>query len=156
MRIAIELALDGKRSGEPPFGALIVDAAGTIVAKGRDRVRRARDMTRHAETDVVRAACRRRGPSLAGTTLYTTCEPCPMCFTAAWLAGVSRIVFGTTMAAVARATSGTQRELSVTAAEMNRLGGSELRFTGGVLAKQCLALFTKPSSRRPRRSPPRA
>ena len=45
------------------------------------------------------------------------------------------------MAAVTRATGGAQRELSVTAAEMNRLGGSELRLAGGVLAKQCLALF---------------
>jgi tRNA(Arg) A34 adenosine deaminase TadA len=98
-------------------------------------------MTRHAETDAVRAACRRHGADLAGSTLYTTCEPCPMCFTAAWLARVSRIVFGSTMAEVIRATGGKQRELAVAAAEMNRRGGSRIQLVRGVLGRECVALF---------------
>jgi tRNA(Arg) A34 adenosine deaminase TadA len=88
--------------------------------------------------------------TLAGTTLYTTCEPCPMCFTAAWLAGVSRIVFGTTMAEVVRRTEGKQRELAVPADEMNRRGGSQIDLVDGVLRAECLALFAVPSSPRPR------
>ncbi len=150
MRIAIEQALEARRSGEPPFGAVLVDAKGRILAKRHDRVRRGRDMTRHAETDAVRAACRRRGADLAGSTLYTTCEPCPMCFTAAWLARVSRIVFGSTRAEVIRSTGGKQRELAVTAAEMNRRGGSEVRLVGGVLRRECNALFapTRPNGGR--------
>lgn len=141
MRIAIELALEAKRFGEPPLGAVLVDEKGRILAKRHDRVRRGRDLTRHAEIDAVRAACRRRGADLSGATLYATCEPCPMCFTAAWLARVSRIVFGSTMAEVIRATGGKQRELAVGAAEMNRHGGSQLRLVRGMLRRECNALF---------------
>jgi tRNA(Arg) A34 adenosine deaminase TadA len=143
MRAALSQALRARRAGEPPFGAVLVDARGAILAAQHDRVRRRRDMTRHAEVAAVRDACRRRGADLAGCTLYTTCEPCPMCFTAAWLARVSRIVYGTTMAEVLRATGGEQRELAVPTAQMNRLGGKKVRLVGGMLGDECLALFTR-------------
>jgi tRNA(Arg) A34 adenosine deaminase TadA len=141
MRAAIEVAREGAQHGEPPFGAVIVDAAGGEIVRNHDRVVACRDWTRHAETDAVRAACSRRGPSLGGCTLVTTCEPCPMCFTAAWLAGVDRLVFGCTMADVARVTRGAQIELAVPAADMNARSGRPMTLCGGVLADECLALF---------------
>lgn len=98
-------------------------------------------MTRHAEVAAVRAACATRGPDLSGCTLYSTTEPCPMCFTAAWLARISRIVFGSIMLEVGAITGGQQREAAVPAATMNAMTGEEITLAGGVLREPCLELF---------------
>lgn len=142
MRIAIDEALKGAAEGEPPFGALVVESEGRIVAREHDTVRADGDMTRHAESKAVRRACKLRGPDLGGCTLVTTCEPCPMCFTTAWLARISRLVFGCTMSDAISATGGNQRELNVNAETLNARSGSPLEITGSVLAGECLALFT--------------
>jgi nicotinamidase-related amidase/tRNA(Arg) A34 adenosine deaminase TadA len=141
MARAIGLAERAQLAGEPPFGALIVNARGELVSQAADEVQAGRDFSLHAEVSAVRRACRAVGPSLEGHTLYTTVEPCPMCFTAAWLARVERIVFGASMAQVKEATRGAQRELLVEAARMNELSGQPLQLRAGVLAERCLALF---------------
>jgi len=138
---ALELGLAAQGDGEPPFGALVVNDAGEIVAEAGDEVRRGGDFSLHAEINAVRRACQRLGPDLSGFTLYTTVEPCPMCFTAAWLARMQAIVFGTSMEAVFVATAGKQRELHVPAAQLNTLSGEPLVLRGGVLAEQCLRPF---------------
>ena len=138
---ALEVALAAQAAGEPPFGAILVDGSGGIVAEASDEVRSRGDLSLHAELNVVRLACQRLGPALGGCTLYTTVEPCPMCFTAAWLARVQRIVFGVTMDAVFVATHRAQRELRVPAAQMNALSGEPLALQGGILADRCLQPF---------------
>ena len=141
---ALEFALAAQVAGEPPFGAIVVDNAGEVVAEAYDEVRRGADFSLHAEVNALRRACQRLGPDLSHCTLYTTVEPCPMCFTAAWLAHVQSIVFGTSMEAVFVATAGKQRELHVPAAQMNTLSGEPLDLRGGVLAEQCLRPFHSP------------
>lgn len=141
MRAAIAAAMVGRTYGEPPFGAVIADRAGRIVATAHDTVVATGDMTRHSEVEAVRAACARLGADLSGCTLYATTEPCAMCFTAAWLARVTRIVYGCTMADVA-AVAGSQREVPVTVATMNASTPEPLALEGGVLAAECLAMFT--------------
>jgi tRNA(adenine34) deaminase len=141
MRLALTLAEKATRDGEPPFGALLVGPDGKIVADSTDRVVAEADMTRHAEVNVVRLAARTLGPDLTGCTLYTTVEPCPMCFTSAWLARVSRVVFGCTMDAVHSATLGQQREMRIPASEVNTRSGEPVELVGGVLAEACLNLF---------------
>jgi guanine deaminase len=90
---AIELAVDNVADGGGPFGALIV-RDGQLVAEGQNRVTRDLDPTAHAEVVAIRAACRAIGDfSLAGTVLYTSCEPCPLCLSAALWARVDRVVF---------------------------------------------------------------
>ena len=143
MRRALAIALAARANGEPPFGALIVDASSTIVAEASDEVAQGRDFSLHAEVNVVRRACQRLGPRLDGTTLYTTVEPCPMCFTAAWLAHVPRIVYGATMDAVFEVTAGEQRELRVPSTVLNALSREPLILDGGVLARQCLEPFAR-------------
>ena len=143
--LALTLARTALAAGEPPFGAVVVDQHDRVLASTTDGVRVRRDMTRHAEIDVVREACAISGPDLTGCTLYTSCEPCPMCFTAAWLARVTRIVWGCSMADVAGIVGEAQRELAVPAQQMNELGGNQIALCGGVRASECLALFT-PSS----------
>ncbi len=140
MRSAIEEALAGRASGEPPFGAVIADRNGTIVARAHDTVVASGDMTRHSEVDAVRAACHVLGPDLSGCTLYATTEPCAMCFTAAWLARVSRIVYGCTMAEVA-SVAGSQREVPVPVTVMNAATPEPIVLEGGVLSEECLGMF---------------
>ncbi len=143
MERALAIAVTAQADGEPPFGALIVDDAGQIVAEASDEVTRGRDFSLHAEVMAVRHACQKLGPALHGATLYTTVEPCPMCFTAAWLAHVPRIVYGTTMEAVIERTGGEQRELRVPATVLNALSREPLILRGGVLAKLCLDAFQR-------------
>lgn len=90
---AVTLATENVADGGGPFGAVVV-RDGAEVAVGVNRVTRDLDPTAHAEVMAIRAACRVLGShSLAGTVLYSSCEPCPLCLTAALWARVDRIVF---------------------------------------------------------------
>ena len=78
-----------------PFGSAVYDLDGTLISQAYDTVMRECDPTNHAEVNAVRAACRRLGRlSLAGTVLYSTCEPCPMCMSACIWAEVDLVVYG--------------------------------------------------------------
>jgi guanine deaminase len=89
----VELASVNIAIGGGPFGALIV-RSGVLVAEGQNRVTADLDPTAHAEVVAIRAACQaEQSFSLAGTTLYTSCEPCPLCLSAALWARVDRVVF---------------------------------------------------------------
>jgi tRNA(Arg) A34 adenosine deaminase TadA len=97
---AIEIGRDGmlaRRGG--PFGALIANADGSIVAEGCNEVTSTNDPTAHAEIMAIRRACAALGTFLlAGRVLYTSCEPCPMCLAAAYWARVDAIVFAASRA----------------------------------------------------------
>ena len=89
----VELATLNIKNGGGPFGALVV-RDGLLVAEGQNRVTADIDPTAHAEVVAIRAACQvERSFSLAGATVYTSCEPCPLCLSAALWARVDRVVF---------------------------------------------------------------
>ncbi len=91
---AVELAVANVAAGGGPFGALIVAADGTVLAEGQNRVTRDNDPTAHAEVVAIRAACAAIGSfSLDGAVLYTSCEPCPLCLSAALWARVGSVVY---------------------------------------------------------------
>jgi guanine deaminase len=99
---AIELAVRNVPAGGP-FGAVVV-TAGALVGAGQNRVTRDNDPTAHAEVLAIRAACSARGDfSLAGATLYASCEPCPLCLAAALWARVDRVVYAADRHDAARA-----------------------------------------------------
>ncbi|GAA1547128.1 nucleoside deaminase [Nocardioides humi] len=90
---AVDLAAANVADGGGPFGAVIV-RAGALVSSGQNRVTRDLDPTAHAEVVAIRAACGQVGDfSLAGCTLYTSCEPCPLCLSAALWARLDRVVY---------------------------------------------------------------
>jgi guanine deaminase len=90
---AIELATENVANAGGPFGAVIV-RDGELLAEGQNRVTATLDPTAHAEVTAIRAACQAVGDfSLVGATLYTSCEPCPLCLSAALWARVDRVVF---------------------------------------------------------------
>lgn len=90
---AIALAERNVGEGGGPFGALVV-RGGVELARGQNRVTRDLDPTAHAEVQALRAACRTAGDfALPDATLYTSCEPCPLCLSAALWARVARVVY---------------------------------------------------------------
>ena len=90
---AVELAVSNVRDGGGPFGAVVV-RDGELVATGQNRVTRDNDPTAHAEVQAIRAACTALGDfSLVGCVLYTSCEPCPLCLSAALWARLDRVVY---------------------------------------------------------------
>jgi tRNA(Arg) A34 adenosine deaminase TadA len=96
MEMAIRLSEDNIDTGGGPFGAVIV-RDGTVVATGTNRVVPNNDPTAHAEVTAIRNACASLGTfNLSGCTVYSSCEPCPMCLSALYWAGVDRICYGNT------------------------------------------------------------
>ncbi|QBR94441.1 nucleoside deaminase [Nocardioides euryhalodurans] len=95
MGAALEEARAALATGDVPIGAVVLDAAGEVVATGHNVREAESDPTGHAEVVALRAAARRRGEwRLEGCTLVVTLEPCTMCAGAAVLARVDRVVFG--------------------------------------------------------------
>ena len=94
MDLALKEARRASEEGEVPIGAVIV-RDGKVIARGRNRIEKERDATRHAEIIAIeRASKKLKNWRLTGCALYVTVEPCPMCASAATLARVDRIVFG--------------------------------------------------------------
>jgi guanine deaminase len=98
MREAIHLSLNGMRNGEGgPFGCVVVNTEGVIIGSGNNRVTSTNDPTAHAEVVAIRDACRNIGTfQLEGCTIYTSCEPCPMCLGAIYWARPARLVYACT------------------------------------------------------------
>ena len=95
MRRALDAAAAAAKAGEVPVGAVLVDAAGAVIAASGNRVERDRDPTAHAEMLALRAGAAALGlKRLAECDLYVTLEPCPMCAAAIGLARIRRLYFG--------------------------------------------------------------
>ena len=98
MQMAIDLSIENVAHGGGPFGAVIV-RDGEVLSTGTNRVTAENDPTAHAEVSAIRTACQRLGVfKLEGSTIYTSCEPCPMCLSAIYWAGILRIFYGNTKA----------------------------------------------------------
>ena len=98
MQMAIDLSVANIDTGGGPFGAVVV-RDGEVIATGANRVTPNNDPTAHAEVSAIRAACSALGTfKLDGCTVYSSCEPCPMCLSALYWAGVERICYGNTKA----------------------------------------------------------
>lgn len=96
MEMAAKIAEENVDKGGGPFGAVIV-RNGEVVATGANSVTLTNDPTAHAEVNAIREACKKECTfSLKGCTVYSSCEPCPMCLSALYWAGVSRIYYGNT------------------------------------------------------------
>jgi tRNA(Arg) A34 adenosine deaminase TadA len=126
-----------------PFGALIVEtASGAIVMRAVNAVRAENDPSSHAELRTVRKATRKRGnPSLTGCTLYSTCEPCPMCMANALWAGLDRVVYGATIEDANRHC----RQIRVPAGEIVERSDMSCIVDGPFLREECYNLFTHPN-----------
>ncbi|MDP9039633.1 MAG: nucleoside deaminase [Acidobacteriota bacterium] len=142
----LELVLFTARTFETsspvPFGASIVHSGtGELLKQAVNAVRLENDPSSHAEVRAVRKAAQRLGSiSLGGYTLYTTCEPCPMCMANALWAGLDRVVFGATIEDANRHC----RQIRVPAKEVARRSDMTTVVEGPVLRGACYELFTHP------------
>jgi len=94
LALAVELSRKKMHEGTGgPFGAVIV-RDGKVLAEGWNEVTTSNDPTAHAEVSAIRRACAAVGDfSLKGATIYSSCEPCPMCLASVYWARLDRLVF---------------------------------------------------------------
>ena len=86
-----------KKKEGGPFGAVITDKDGNIIANGNNQVLKQQDPTAHAEIVAIRNACKKMNKyDLSDCILYTSCEPCPMCLSAIIWANIKEVYYGCT------------------------------------------------------------
>src|SRR6202165_4939698 len=129
-----------------PFGALIVNTrTGQRLMQATNAVARENDPSSHAEVRTVRLACKKlKRPSLAGYTMYSTCEPCAMCMANALWARLDRVVFGATIADASRYVL----QIYIPAKEVSRRSDMTCCVEGPVLRTLFNTLFTHPNMRK--------
>lgn len=95
LRVSFDVATRAREKGNHPFGAVLVDENGVVALEGENNVVTGMDITGHAETNLVREACKRFDQGfLAKCTLYASTEPCPMCAGAIYWSGIRKVVYG--------------------------------------------------------------
>lgn len=134
MRMAIAEA----RLGDAPYGAVIVKDNQIAIA-AHNTVRRDNDPSAHAEVNAIRKlTAKLQTYSLEGYTLYTSCEPCPMCATACIWAGISEIVFG---ASIQDLIEVGVNQIDLSCEEIISKSFRDIKIVKGVLKSESLALF---------------
>ena len=125
------------------FGAAIVHArTGKPLLHALNNVAREFDPSAHAEVRAIRLATKKlKQLSLAGYTLYTTCEPCPMCMSTALWAGLNRVVYGATIQDANCHFS----QIQIPATEVAARSDMHCTVDGPLLRDECYALFTHPN-----------
>ena len=132
MKIAIKEAL----KGDYPFGAVIVKNE-KVIAKSHNTAKNL-DPTAHAEVNVTRNACKKlKSRHLEGCVLYTTCEPCPMCFIAAWWARIPKIVYGVEGNSVPE----DEWKIDINCKYLNEKSRNKIELKNGILKEECLKLL---------------
>ncbi len=138
MRLAIQSAWQGLEKGEMPFGACIVKK-GQVVSVVHNSAKDNLDTTAHAEIQAIREATRQlRMLELTGCVIYSTCEPCPMCFTACLWASLGRIVYACRIEDAEKAGI---RQIPIASSRMKQLGRSGVELVGDVLREESRRLF---------------
>lgn len=135
MQQALACARDAEISGEVPVGAVVVNAAGTVIACAANAPIAQHDPSAHAEILALRAAGRALGNyRLPGCVLYVTLEPCAMCVGVLVHARIARLVYGA--ADPKTGACGSVFDLAFSPRLNHRL-----EVTGGVLAEECAAML---------------
>jgi tRNA(Arg) A34 adenosine deaminase TadA len=126
-----------------PFGALVVHTrTGEMLSRALNNVMGEFDPSSHAEVRAIRRATKKlKNVSLAGYTLYTTCEPCPMCMSTALWARIDRVVYGATIGDANRHFD----QIQIPATEVAERSDMGCVVDGPFLRDECYALFTHPN-----------
>lgn len=139
MSLAIEEALQGIKAGHGgPFGA-VVARRGEVISKAHNTVLSDNDPTRHAEMRAISMAAAKLGTyDLSGHEIFSTTEPCPMCFSAIHWARLDRVIFGTSIEDVrVRGFN----EMAIPAEELKKRGDSPVEVEPGFMRKECVSLL---------------
>ena len=138
MRLAFAKAREGIEKGQLPFGAVIVNGD-KVISSAHNTIYEDTSIISHAETNAIVDACQKTGRiDLSGYTLYSTCEPCPMCFGACVLANISRLVYS------ARLGDGIIpgfSMLTIMNDELKSAGNARIEVVGDCLREEGVGLF---------------
>jgi tRNA(Arg) A34 adenosine deaminase TadA len=143
LRRALELAQKARDHGNHPFGALLVDGDGNVVLEAENTVRTDRDVTAHAETNLMRLASARFEPDfLERCTLYTSTEPCAMCAGAIYWGNIRRVVFATSQEQIQAVSAGNPQnmQLELSSREVFARGDHPVEVSGPHLPRESLAV----------------
>jgi tRNA(Arg) A34 adenosine deaminase TadA len=140
MKLAIEAARKGIRNGQTPFGSCIVKN-GKVLSVSHNVVWETTDITAHAEVTAIRKACKvLNSIDLSDAVIYSTCEPCPMCFSAIHWARIKEIYFG---ADIQDALNAGFNELIISNKKLIILANVDTLIYPGLLKAECIALFNE-------------
>ncbi len=139
MDIALNAARKGVLNGQTPFGACIVKNNELIIS-AHNRVWELMDITAHAEIMAIREACKKlKTIDLSECILYSTCEPCPMCYSAIHWAKIKHIVYGATIKDAQRLGF---NELPISTDFLKQICQDSVELTSGFMNTECLQLFS--------------
>ncbi len=138
MQLAIDKCREGVDNGQTPFAACIVKD-NEVIACEHNIVWKSMDITAHGEIHAIRNACKYiNNIDLSGCTIYSTCEPCPMCFTAIHWARIDKIFYG---ADIADAERFGFNELKLSNQMLKEMGLSNVQIVGDFMKKECVEVF---------------
>ncbi|MCC6864912.1 MAG: nucleoside deaminase [Ignavibacteria bacterium] len=138
MQMAIDKCREGVDNGQTPFAACIVKDD-KVIACNHNIVWASNDITAHGEINAIRNGCLAIGSiDLSGSTIYSTCEPCPMCFTAIHWARIDRIFYG---ANINDAEKFGFNELKISNKMLKELGNCKVKITGDFMKNECVEIF---------------
>jgi len=134
MRLALSLASEAGADDEAPVGCVVIDTAGLVIGRGRNRRESIKSALAHAELEAIEDACKTLGDwRLPGCSLYVTLEPCPMCAGAVIMSRISKLFYGA------------RDELTGSCGSVTNLFMEpyvhSTRVTGGILADECSAIL---------------
>jgi guanine deaminase len=140
MKLAIQKAQAGIKKGQTPFGACIVKDD-KVIACAHNTVWQSTNITAHAEINAIAVACKKlKTIDLSDCVIYSTCEPCPMCFSACHWAKIKTIVFG---ASIEDAKKAGFNELCIPAMTMKKKGKSSILLIDSCLTNENYQLFNE-------------
>lgn len=135
----MQAAIEAAETGQTPFGAALAmgEELFTVAA---NETRRLHDPTAHAEIMAIRKLGQQiQKTDLSGFTLYTTCEPCPMCASAIIWAGIRTVFYGCTIPQIKTH----MNQIDLRANSINAYSFTKIHFQGDVLSDECLALLNR-------------
>lgn len=143
MKRAFELATEGVKTGNAPFGALLVKD-GKVIAEYHNSARTKKDITHHAETGLISAFSGKFDrATFAAATLYTSAEPCTMCCGAIRFAGIGRVVYGVTETQFERIIGAAIPEKPLTSKEVFARTAPEVKVLGPLMEAEGLVEHEK-------------
>lgn len=141
MREAIKVSKSARDHGNHPFGAILVDGEGQIILKAENTVVTERDVTGHAETNLMRLASKQFDHDfMASCTVYTSTAPCAMCSGAMFWGNVGRVVYGLSTKRLYALSSPTNKEaLFIDCPEIMASGRKDIKVDGPLLEDEAEA-----------------
>jgi len=134
----VKKAIDLSKLGTFPYGAVVVKND-KVIGEAYSGDGEEWDPTNHAETLAIRRACQNiNSSSLEGATIYSSCEPCFMCFGTIWWSNISNVVYATS---IIDSKSDLDVEIKITIEELNKKTGSKVNIKGGILKEEAIKVM---------------